>query len=351
MIRQTLGDVKSEVARVCGSTGMQVTDTRVISRINAAQLELLNEGDFPGVVDRWHITTVDGNIVLPPNLDRLMHVAIAGVPRMIKSPWFEFVQYGPGPAEDQQQYNFTWCDVNGVLDRGETPTQVQLPDSSLTCGSSSPAGPWHIRVYGTVPEVGQPIMTIQGTDVNGLQVRTEPTSGSSAGMWIDGEEVIISSGSSFYQTTSQYTQVTVVTKPITNGYVKITAWNGSTELVLSTYAPNETTPAYRWYFSPWLQNLNTASTCCRTVRARCRRRFVPVAADTDVLVISNILAIQEMVIAQFKRESGNGDEYTLHKQTAVDLLKKEAMAYRGRSRIPGLTFQRGFALGTLPGLR
>jgi hypothetical protein len=87
------------------------------------------------------------------------------------------------------------------------------------------------------------------------------------------------------------------------------------------------------------------------VLARARRRFVPVKEDTDVLIISNILALAEMVIAQWKRESGNLEEYAVHKMTAVDIMRKESMAYLGKVRTPALSFQRGFSLGELPALR
>jgi hypothetical protein len=328
---------------------MRVTDPRVIDRINDAQQELMNEGDFPGVVDRWHVVNQTGHIVLPPQLDRLMQIAIAGVPQTIKSPWFEFVNYGPGPAEDRSDHFRTWCDVDGILDHGETCTSTIFPTE--TCGVSVGSSGYNLRVYARRPEDAGIFATIQGRDINGEIISSQLTSGSSAGEWVNGVQVPISSGSAYFQTTERFAYVDAFTKPVTNGYVRLTAWDGVTETVLSNYAPNETEPSYRHYFCPWLSELNTDSNCCRVVRARCRRRFVPVAQDTDVLIISNVLAIKEMVIAQFNREAGIGDAYSLHKQTAVDILKKEAAGYRGKSRLPGLTFQRGFGIGTLPGLR
>jgi hypothetical protein len=87
------------------------------------------------------------------------------------------------------------------------------------------------------------------------------------------------------------------------------------------------------------------------VLARARKRFVPVREDSDPLIISNILALQEMLIAQTLREEGNLDGYAAHKLTAVDILRKEAVAYNGKVRTPAMTFQRGFSLGELPAIR
>ena len=84
----------------------------------------------------------------------------------------------------------------------------------------------------------------------------------------------------------------------------------------------------------------------RVVRARCRRRFIPVSADNDVLIIGNELALVEMMIAQWKRQNGNIDEYASHKMVAVDLMRKEAVAHNGRTRTPAISFSRGWGLGS-----
>lgn len=360
MIRTTLGDVRSAVARVAGMTGMKVTDPRITERINEAQQELMTEGAWPGVVDRWHIVATDGHIVLPHTLDSLMQISIAGVPRTMKSPWYEFVADGPGYNEDSCECMRTWCDVYGILERGESCTVTPLPDAA------DEVGPWAIRVYPQNDEKDGAYVTIQGLDRDGLEVRSKVSAGSNSGEWINGVQLGISDGTSgvtsgtnsmtsgssvYYSTAAIFASLEVFTKPPTNGYLRITGWNGLREVELSRYAPSETTPSYRRYFSPWLQDRQNDTEGCRIVRARCRRRFVPVAQETDVLIISNVLAIKEMVIAQNKREANEGEQYALHKQTAVDILKKEAMAYRGKSRIPGITFQRGFSVGALPGLR
>lgn len=352
MIRATWGDVKSQLARVAGTSGMPVTDARLKDLTNVATQELMNEGDFPGVVDRWFILQENGRIILPSHLDRLMQITIGGRPRETRSPWYQFVQYGPGIQEDERLRNRTWCGPDVILDVGEVCSQNPIPISDGS--SAATAGPWKLRVYASVPENEggglDPYCTVQGLDENGLIVRTQLTDGS--GTWINGERIFISDGSSFTESVSEFSELQVFTKPATNGYVRLTAWNGTTEVELSNYEPEETTPSYHEYFSPWLQDRQTASDRCRMVLARCRRRFFPIVEDTDPLIISNLPALKEMIIAVWKREAGAGDEYALHKQTAVDILRKEAAAYRGKARVPSITFSRGFMIGSdLPPLR
>jgi hypothetical protein len=349
MISATYGDIKAEIADVCGVSAMVVSDARLILRTNAAVRELMNEGEFPGVVDRYHLTVPDGHIVLPSFLDRLMQINIAGCPQTIASPWWQFVAYGPGTREDQltPEFGRNWIDERMISDRGEYPVQVALPETG---------GPWRFRIYTAVDEnivtngsSGPPTCTIQGIDQNGEIARTQI----SISQWFTGERVAMNWAVPYVQTLQEYSAITAFTKPATNGPIKITAWDGTTETTLATYLFSDTTPSYHHYFSQWLNDLMAAKTDPqRVIRARCRKRFVPVTEDTDVMIISNANAIGEMVIAQWKRKSDNLQSYMAHKQTAIDIMKKEALAYRGKARLPGISFQRGFSIGSdLPALR
>ncbi len=342
---------------------MSVTDPRVIQRINLATQELMNEGAFAGIVDRWKIRATNGRIVLPPELDMMLEFTVDGVPQQIMSPWAEFVNYGPGVGEDLLpgqgrtaffSRNWWGCSGGNVYDRGELPVYTEIPVSDGSCGcTDTPVGPWTLRVYATEEETADIYATVQGLDDDGLTIRTQVvTSDGSGTEWINGERIQISNGSGYFESTKNFSKITAVTKPETNGYVRLTAWNGSEEIELSNYAPWETNPSYHHYWSPRLQDLVcTDNECQRVVLARCRKRFVEVAEDTDVLIIGNVLALKAMVIAQWKRDAGNLPEYAAQKQTAVDLMKKESVAYTGKVRMPAMTFQRGVSLGSMPYVR
>lgn len=373
MISITLGQAKPALARVSGTTGLKVTDPRLITRVNDAQQELMSEGNFPWVVQRWHINTVDGKIVLPPQLDMLLECTLDGAPAQIASRWAEYVSFGPGPAEDllARRYNargygaaggYGWwsCAAGNVYDRGESPVYTDIPvpdDVSCVCtngsGSTELDGPWVLRQYANplTDETPGIYSTIQGLDENGLIIRSQISNGSGT-EWINGVQLGITSGSGYTETTQYFSKITAYNKPVTNGYVRLTAWNGVTEVELSNYENWETTPSYHRYFSPFLERRSgDTDPCRRVVLARARKRFVPVAEDSDVLMISNILALQEILIAQAYRENNDLESYAAHKLTAVDLLRKEAVAYNGKVRTPAFVVQRGFGMGVLPALR
>lgn len=349
----TLAQAIERLAPFCGSTGMPRTDARVITYINKAIEELKDCGDWPNVVDRWFFRAnqISGVVALPYEFERLMQVTTDGVPRMIASPWFEFVAYGPGIQDDYDaRGNRRRCWTDTVMDRGSLPVQRQIPDPfELT-------GPWTIRVYATVDEQEAepfpPNINIQGLDENGLIIRSL-SNGTGDTEWINGVNFPIdfSDGSGFTTSAQQYSKITGVSKPETNGYVRITAWNGTDEIELSNYQFNETVPSYRHYFIP---SIVKKCTDCdeqdRIIMARCRKRFIPAKQPEDILMIGNLNALEEMIIAQWKRLSDR-DAYALHKTEAIVLMRAEAMAYYGKSRVPAIQFQRGFSLGAIQFVR
>jgi hypothetical protein len=234
------------------------------------------------------------------------------------------------------------------VDRGMACTQYELPTKSEDAATQA-AAPWYLRVYATADEdidSVSPVLHVTGRDEDGHPVRTTPDGGTT---WISGENLDIDFAAvgGFTQSTHAYSQIGAIVKPVTNQAVRLTAWNGTTEIELSRYEWDETTPTYRRYYVPELAKpAASLGLKDRVVRARCRRRFVPVATDNDVLIIGNELALVEMMIAQWKRQNGNVDEYASHKMVAVDLLRKEATAHNGKTRTPAITFSRGWGLGS-----
>ena len=342
----TLAQARPALTQVSGMTGMSVTDTRFIERLNLAQQELMFEGDFPGVVDRWlfRADQATGIVALPYIFDRLMQITVDGIPDTIVSPWFEFYGYGPGIQDDYDaRGNLRYSWTRDVFDRGDSPVVTQIPDFN-----DSRQGPWVLRVYATVDEDvdgDAPEINIQGLDPDGLIIRTLD------GSYYNGLNVPINFGVPYTQTTQEFSKITGIVKPETNGYVRLTAWNGSVEVELSNFAFNETAPSYRHYFVPRMHNLGYSGERQRIILARCRKRFVPVAADNDLLIITNINALKSMIVAQWKRDAGEYEAYMLQKQTAVDILRKEATGYLGKTKIPALTMQRGFSIGATQYIR
>ena len=337
MIRRTLAQARPELARIAATSGFTASDSRILDRINQATEELINEGDWPGIVDRYLFSSSTGDIILPSFLDRIIGVAINNLPYSMRSPWYEFIEYGPGP-----QGACGWMD--SVIDRGETAIQVPFP--------SLDQGPWTLYCISELSESGQ--ILVQGRLANHREVRTQPTTD----VFIDGEQLYFSPPGSPNYGVVQFAEITAVEKPLSNGYVELWATNGNPaqDIMLAAYAPEETMPSYHGYFLPSLHIDCCRSCCCgttspsgthapMTVLVRGRRRFVPLTTDTDQLMISNLPALVSMLMAIQKREVGDIEGYANYKGAAIGLMRSEANSYRGKIKTPALTFERGAAFG------
>ena len=82
MLRRNYGSVKSALARVAGSTGMNITDARLMDYVNLGTEELMNEYDFPSVIDRLRfcLTPCKWQFVLPSDYDRMLMCTVDGIP-------------------------------------------------------------------------------------------------------------------------------------------------------------------------------------------------------------------------------------------------------------------------------
>lgn len=333
MIALTWGQIKADIARVAGVSGMSATDTRTRDRFNQATLELMNEGDWPGVVDRYLFKINDGNIILPSFLDRAMGIAINTIPYEMTSPWYEFMEYGPGIDG-----GYGWVDT--VIDRGELPIQYAIPAG--TSYELFTVGEVDERVSGE-----RPFLTIRGRLANGRNVRSFYAGTG----YIDGERIFINGDTPDYiaNGTALFAEVTSVTKPLTNGYVELWGRDATNDIKFATYGPNDRTASFHAYYLPTLKTEDESG--IQTVIVRGRKRYYEVRSDDDPVIISNVQAMKSMVMAIGKLETSEYDQYAALKATAMGILKKEAQAYRGITRKPVISVQSGFSIGDIPYLR
>ncbi len=317
MIKRTYGEAKSQLARKAAIRGLPVNSPVLIPTVNRAIEELMHEGDWPGVVDRYVIRVFNQNLVLPADLDRLIGIAVERTPYMIRSPWIEFTAYGPGLQKDYID------NIDGIcFSRGETPTMRDIPydeDNPLD---------YTLVIYSMVDERDsdgeRPTMTIRGYDNNGQWIRTETATNT----WVEGEQFILRGDAlpNYVNSTNFYINIASIEKSVTRGYVEVYAFTGSEpEQLITILAPKTTAASFRHYYIPGLPQDQWTE-----LGIRARKRFVPITADEDYLLISNLPALETMVQAVALKDAGKTVEYANHKAIAVDLMKKEAKSYMGR---------------------
>ena len=324
MRRVTYGNLQSELARIAGASGMNVSDPRVMSYANLATEELVAEWDWPQLCVWMKFKTTSNHINVPSEFDRILSIMVNGVPMPLQSPYFEFVGYGPQwPTVLGSPTNYLDAGLlerlEGVLDREQVATFQDIPSD----GSA-----YLPTVYASVNEMVngvRPLMVLQGYDQNGQWIRSQ----NSAGVWIDGIELAINGDTAPYAVSSSqpFSVVTAVQKPITNGYLSLYVSGTQPNYFLGTYAPYDQNPFYRRYDIPNLTNGQSYNVVCRL-----RKRFAPIQSIYVFLLIPNLPALSSMVQAVYYREAGNPTQYATYKAIAVDILKKEMTAYIGKQR-------------------
>lgn len=315
---------------------MPVTDSRVLGYTNSATEELMNEADWPCLIDRLRFYIYSQHFTLPARYERALFLKLDDVPQPMQSPWFDFIGYGPdliasgGFDNPDTDATSPWL-CEGVLDRDDVTTYASIPDHGRT-------GLYYtLKVQAEQVEAALAI-TLLGYDQNGLWIQSAP-----GGVWQDGVTFNLTAGTGQLATSTQvFTQITDVVKPATNAAIDLfyTPVGLTTYTQIARWESWETAPAYRRYYIPGL----TEGTQY-TVKARCRLRYKAIAADNDSLLIPNLPAMKSMIRALHFQESSDMQNYATYKLGALDLLKKEALTYRGKQRKkPFISFSEGLGV-------
>lgn len=321
MIRRSWSQVKSELARIAGASGMVMSDSRVMSYANVAIEELMQEGDWPSIVDRYNFRVYGGTITLPQDYERILYMKLNGISQVMQSPWYEFIGYGPTFLNDQPvspHDTNPLLGVMGVLDRDDVCTFLDIPPVS-------DGVQYTLRVASTVQESSGATVIIQGLDGNGDFIRSNFN-----GEWIEGVAFVLSGAFPQVATSGQvFSKITGVIKPATRQpvncyYVPV---GGGSQTQIAHWEANATNISYRRYRIP---GLNDDTQYC--IETRIRRRFAPITKDSDILLIGNLPALKNMVQAVYYAESNEKDAYATSKAIAIGILRKEATAYIGQQR-------------------
>jgi len=286
MIKRTYGDVKEELRRVAGQTGLVVDDARLKVAVNLAQERLCTMGEWPFQYARLKFRQYGGVVALPTQYEAIVHTAIDRQPVEIQPPWFEFLEYGPGPYIKNE-----WCQYG--LDMGEHPTYVGPGGAAVKIASTNGADNGSVVVH--------------GFDVNGLSQT-------------------VSYALPEATATAEWSRITRVIKPETAGDVVLTFVDRfGNETVGADYRPRDRNPSFRLYRFTEIADDKT-----KMVDAIVRRRLFEIEQDTDELYVTNLNALRLGVKAVAFLDKGDLQASEAAYQTAAQILKDEAGLYRAR---------------------
>lgn len=314
----TFGDIKSICAKVLN---LNSSDPRVLDYVNRAVERLLYEGGWKDTFVRYAVCVSDGCLTWPREIETIEAVAICGKPAQIRNGWYEFLESGPGIA---QQHSCGLC--------------LTLIDRGTSCVFQQPVGgsTKKLAIYadGAETEVGEVI--IKFYDSNGNKVYREAD-----GVVIEGETVGIPPIGTYAYTSNTVLANGVygVVKPETDFPIRLYEYDTSTGtyLALGYYEPSETNPEYRQSFIPVLQGSGGSGSCSDTqVNLVAKRRFMPATDDSSALVVGHAEAVRLGCQAIKKEEDNKPAEAAIYWGIALNCLNSQLRHYKGSGTVAPL---------------
>lgn len=279
----TLGDVRdAHYDLVSGNRD----DARFLRILNDAVERIYNNGKWSGLVGVVEFENPTGFITLPRRYSAILGVQFGGTPRSTFTRYFEYSVSGPGDLDSTGN-------MTHLVDQGDvaTSTVFETPSQLTLSAASDPSA--LIRVF--------------GIDGSGVEIFTGGAPG----------EVLVHGGT----TASTFAEITAVYKPLTTGFVTLSA--GST--VLSRYEPTETNPVYRRY--------KVGTHEAQTLRCLCKRRFVRLVNDTDPVYPANLGALKLAILAVVAENAADVNTAAAYWGSCFQVLDSELKEVRGRADI------------------
>lgn len=331
-MRTTLAALKA--SRIPAALGVCATDDRIVPWANEAIHRLLIEGKYFGTYGKYRICSTNNCITLPPQIATIEVAAVCGRWVPVHDLWFEFLEGGAGIRQ-----NSTGCGscMSEADYRGHYPAFDDLRGVNKKLR-------WVCDVVG---DVGKEALFL-GYDENNNWIRTMQ-----GGVLKDGE-VIAAAQSPGTTSVNYFSNLTDIQFPVDSagasamtGQSWLYEFNTSDSVLrlIGHYQYFETRPAYARYFFPSLAGCGTvtATDCDRKpIDIIGKHEFIPVKYDTDYLIIGNLPALKEMMVAIKNAEN----EWDGLKKNAViasgitlakAILDKELSHYLGDGREMGIT--------------
>lgn len=318
-MRRTLADLKA--SRIPAALGLCPSDARIAVFANEAVERLLPEGHWWGTTQSFRICATEGCVTMPPQVATIERAAICKTPIPIHDQWFEYLPTGAGIRGSCD----CWQEANY---QGQFPTfgDIRLTNKKLRF------------ICDLAGDVGKTVLAL-GYDQNGNWIRTDQS-----GTILDGELITLAQSPGTISS-NYFTNVTDIQLPDgRDGQMWLYEYNVDTGLqrMIGKYEYWETRPSYARFLFPSIKQNCDSSTCRQSsVDLIAKLEFIPVVKDTDYLLIANIPAMKEMMVAINKAENEPDSEKAnniILKGLAVakTILNSELDHYLGSGRRIGV---------------
>lgn len=322
-----VSDIQEAIEAVLGTC----SDAEFYSKMNEAVEELANTGLWDPLVGNMDICTDGCQITLPDDVEVPLAINIGGHPADYRNKWFEFHLNGPGSECCGQSAGFNWTD------KGDFPTFRDLIKPSTIS-----AFPEQTEALGTV-------IRVYGYDENEKWIMSPDLTG----VLQDGFEVSVIFGlGGGLPSTQKIKRITRVSKPVTNGFVKLVG-NDSGETttgqtLLGLFRPNITDPLFRritvngcgcdkLHLGTILNSNGTSESPCLSTqtwaRMKFRRKVFKLTTGSDLIPLHSLTALKQACQMIKKYEADLPEEAEKYRALATASLQREQKSRSGRNQM------------------
>lgn len=295
--RLTVAEVRAQLYQVVSPS--DANDASVLAKLNEVTERIINHGQWSGTKGIVEFDATTGYITLPRRYEALLGCVVNNWPRAVYGRYHEFLPGGPGFIKDLDYEYGLISDQEEVCTEG---VQAAAGTIRLTIANASDVGKV-VRVYG-VDANGDTVFDSTGKEGIALTL-ANPTVTGSVEMFVK-----------------------AVSKAVTVGNVTISSVTDGTATELSVYEPTETDPLYRRYK---LGTITARDDETPAVRALCKRRWIKLVNETDLVYPGNLGALKMGLMAVMIEETGGKQlrEAESYWTKCWELLNKQIQQKRG----------------------
>jgi len=314
----TYGDLQD--SRILQIAAAPPTSPEFASLVNASVRQLMVRGNWWATVQPMEGCVTDNCIVWPRYVTATLAMNAGNRNAELSNVWGRFLPWDSANTALACNY-FQNGHVGNVRAEMDGTVPVSNP---IACNS----GMSLLFYIDNASDTGKTI-TLYGIDSHGQVIRTQRPDTT----WQEGVQLTLAAP--YVQTPMLVRKVTRVVKDVTNGMVRGYQWDGISLsgtapllLDLCTYAPGETSPQYL-HSRLTGARFPTPSCAFSRITALVKLGFVPVVNPNDLVLIENVDAIRDMVMAIKAKEAGDLNTATTHELNAFRELN-----YQMRDRFP-----------------
>ena len=263
--------------------------------LNQVLSRLYGMGTYRDLTVQYSLPVVDGAVTLPDDAASVLHTMVDGYPSPVRSLWHDFKSVGTNSPETGP----TW----GLIDSGFWPTTRLIPETAT------------VNALFLVPSLSG----VSAVDINLAEEIVTINANNGTRNYL-GTSVAVDEKITFAAPITSVTSISfdALQRPYDIRYDAALA-----STCIATVGPGSGVTRYRRF------RVNKAVDGTTIVHVLCKRAFIPLQADGDVVYIANLGVLKHGLLARIAEDGADIERAQFHWGQCFTLLEEEAASSRG----------------------